>query len=79
MKYSYPGCQKCLVKMCCHNICKEYRDHIYETYGCEIIKEVLSLEDCEEAITDGMFKERPKVIRIGDKEIKVSIDIRGIA
>lgn len=77
--FSYPGCQKCLVKACCYNVCKDYREHLYETRGCEVLIDTISLRECEEAVGIGVERKGPIELRVGDVGIRVSIDIRGIA
>ena len=76
--FSYPGCQNCLVKMCCRNVCKDYREHIFKTRGTEILIDTLSLKECEEAVFKCIDRNEPIELRVGDKQIRVSIDIRGI-
>lgn len=75
--FSYPGCQKCLVKMCCHNVCKDYRQHISETRDFAIMIDVIPLKSCEEALA--LRGPDEKLVEIDGQTVRVSIDIRGIA
>ena len=78
--FSYPGCQKCLVKPCCKNVCEEYRENLYETRGCEVLIDTISLRECEEAVGSKVGRKGgPIELRVGDNKIRISIDIRGIA
>jgi hypothetical protein len=65
--------------MCCQNVCKEYREHIFETRGCEILIDALSLQECEEVVFKCIDRNGPIEVTVGDNKIRVSIDIRGIA
>jgi hypothetical protein len=76
--FSFPKCQTCLVKMCCQNVCEEYREHIFKTRGCEVLIDTLSLKECEEAIGSNMEREGPIELKVGDNQIRVSINLRGI-
>lgn len=76
--FSYSGCQKCLVKACCRNVCKEYRDHLYKTRGCEVLIDKITLQECEQVVVS-CIGQGDIDLRVGDKKIVVSIDVRGIA
>ena len=79
--FSYPGCRKCLVNSCCQNVCEEYREHIYETRGCEVIIDTISLRDCEEAIGSTIEEQGLAAITVSDGRVRVGVNIhiRGIA
>jgi len=76
--FSFSKCQTCLVKMCCQNVCEEYREHIFETRGCEIIIDPFSLRECERAIAINLEKKNFE-LNVQDNIVKISIDIIGIS
>ena len=76
--FSYKKCQTCLVKMCCRNVCKDYREYVFETRGCEIMIDKLTLQEAEEVVVKCIDRNGPIELVVGENKIRVSIDIRGI-
>lgn len=73
--FSYPGCQTCLVKVCCQCICEEYKQHIYKTRDIKIETENLSLEEAETSIAVGHSK-TSTTFTVGDKEYIIEMNVR---
>ena len=77
--YSYPGCDTCLVKMCCHNVCGDYRQHVRKETGLTIMAPVLKLEDAEPAVALALEREEPaEVIKMGRDKFRVCFALRGV-
>jgi len=81
--FSYPGCQTCLVKMCCQNVCKEYRQHVFETKDINILIDKLSLKKAENIVAMG-HTETVLSFKTGDVTnvvthiVKLKTDIKGV-
>ncbi len=78
--FSYEGCQNCLVKACCQNVCKEYREHVYETKNLAITIKTLSLKEAEEVIAVS-YTESEWEFKTDDEtsySIKLNVGIKGI-
>ena len=77
--YTYPGCDTCLVRMCCHNVCGDYRRHIRKETGLTILHPILTLEDAEAAISLALEREEPaEVIKMGREKFKISYATRSV-
>ena len=75
--FSYPGCQKCLVKMCCQNVCQDYRDHVHETYDFVIKIDKIPLREVERFIATGT-EPSEHLIEVDGQSVRITIDTRGI-
>ena len=74
--FSYRGCQSCLVKACCQNVCDEYRWHLYKTREILITKDpIISLEDAESLVASGNSKNH-FTYEVDGKEHVVSLDMK---
>ena len=78
--YSYPGCESCLVRMCCRNVCGNYREHILKETNLTIMAPILTLEDAEPAVALALNREEPgEIIKMGREKFRVCFALRGIA
>ena len=48
--YLYEGCQTCVVRACCSNVCEKYRQRIREIRHINIMINPVSLDLCERII-----------------------------
>ncbi len=79
-KSSYEGCQNCLVRACCQNVCKEYRQHVRETKSFDIMIDPLSLKESEEMIAIS-YTESEWEFKTDDGinySIKLNMGIKGV-
>ena len=72
-KFLYPGCEICLVRTCCQNVCEKYRQHVEETENIIIEMGELSLEDAESAINTTKYIDM-RSLKIGEKEYEFSFN-----
>ena len=75
--FSYHGCQKCLVKACCQNVCDAYRQHVSEVYDLTINIDEIPLRECEEFVATS-HEPSEHIIEVKGQKVRVSIDVRGL-
>ncbi len=74
---SFKKCQTCLVKMCCQNVCEDYKEYIFKTRGIQVVAKSIELQKCEGAVA--MCIERSEDLQFSGWSYKVTPEItRGI-
>ena len=62
--FSYSGCNECVVKSCCSDVCIEYKDCVLRKHNMMMPGSAISLESAERMVFDLITSEARDTIRM---------------
>ena len=77
--FTYKGCQTCLVKSSCRNVCREYRNHVFDTRGIDMKLNPLPLDRAETIVAMHLATDS-HTLKVNEKEYVINLitDIVGV-